>query len=647
MSLSTSLMPRPRIVLALLTFFLLAGARQRAVQHPAIWPSTGAPQDVYTHAEPEKVITRHLTLDLMADFATSQLRGRATLQIENRAGTRTLMLDTYELTIARVLLDGGTPAAWSLGPQTAIGSPLSITIEPGTRFVTIDYETSASGNQLPHSFGPALTWSTPEQTFGGQAPFLYSFNSPIGARSWIPVQDTPTVRMTYEATLHVPRGLLALMSAADNPTAVNNTGVYSFHMPYRIPAYLIAIAVGRLEFHAFDGRTGVYAEPEQIEAAAWELQSLPEMVTVAENIAGPFPFARHDVLLMPPSFFAKGMEHPMLNFIKSTSIVEGHRPESPVPKDLVAHELAHAWAGDATTLANWNDVWLNEGAATYLAHRILEELRSAELTELAWADDRDRYETHVNRSHPDTTILHREVDHPLAGFDLTGYLKGALFLRTLEDHTGRESFDAFLRRYFQAFRWRWVDDRAFAALFRESVQPSPTLEAQIRLDEWLYAPRLPSNVTAPESSAIRTRAQQNASAFNSGTPIGQLSPGSWTENETSIFLQLAAAKVRTRMAEVDAALSLSTRDTPPLAWLVSTVVARYEPGMAAVDRVLLRGAPYTWIAPLYDELRFTDADRAHDLFERGRESYYPMLEQEIANMLGVAVDNVRRLKDAA
>jgi hypothetical protein len=371
------------------------------------------------------------------------------------------------------------------------------------------------------------------------------------------------------------------------------------------------------------------------------------MLAAAEDIAGTFPFVRHDVLLLPPTFFAKGMENPMLNFIRSTSVVEGHRPENPAPKDLVAHELAHAWAGDATTLSNWNDVWLNEGVATYLAHRIMEKLRSAELTELAWADDRDRYETHVNRSHPDTTILHREVEHPLAGFDQTGYLKGSLFLRTLEDNVGREAFDVFLQRYFQRFRWRWVDDRAFVAMFRESVQPSATLEAQIGLDTWLYAPRLPSNVTAPAFSAIRTRAQQHATAFNSGTPIAQLNPGSWTENETSIFLQLASAKVRTRMAEVDAALSLSTRDTPPLAWLVSTVVSRYDPGMAAVERVLLRGAPYTWIAPLYDQLRFTDATRARDLFQLGRESYYPMLEQEIASMLGISVDNVRRLKDAA
>jgi leukotriene-A4 hydrolase len=640
-------MPRPRIALVLFAFFLLLGARQRAVSHPAVWPATGAPVDVYTYSEPEKVTTRHLSLDLTVDFATSQLRGRATLFIENRGSTRTLMLDSYDLEIERVLLDGTTATTWSLGEPSAIGRSLTIAIEPTTRFVTIDYATSASGSQLPHSFGPALTWSAPQQTFGGEKPYLFSFNAPIGARSWMPIQDTPTVRMTYDATLRVPRGLLALMSAADNPIATNDTGIYVFHMPYRIPAYLIALAVGRLEFRAFDERTGVYAEPELIDEAAWELQSLPEMLEVAEDIAGPFPFARHDVLLMPLTFFAKGMEHPMLNFIKATGAVEGHHPENPAPKELVAHELAHAWAGDATTLANWNDVWLDEGAASYLAHRILEELQPAELTELAWADDLDRYTTHLNRSNPATTILHRQVEHPIAGFDLTGYVKGALFLRTIEDHVGRESFDRFLRRYFQSYEWRWVDDRAFVTLFRETVQPTASLEAELRLDEWLYAPRLASNVTAPETSAIRTRAQQRANAFNAGTPIAQLNPGSWTNTEIALFLQLAPTQVRARMAEVDAALALSARDTPPQTWLAYTILARYEPGLAAVDRVLLRGAPYTWISPLYAQLRGVDSNHARSLFESGRENYYPMLEQELADMLGILIENARRLKNAA
>lgn len=640
-------MPRSRFLLALFTFVLLFNGRQRAVQHPTAWPSHGAPADAFTYSEPANVTTQHLLLDLTVDFEARQLRGRATLEIDNRAATRTLILDTYELAIERVLLDHTTPAIWSLGNSTRVGAPLSIEIEPNTRFVTIDYATSTTAGPIRDSFGPVLNWTEPHETFGGQEPYLYTINAPIGARSWLPVQDTPTVRMSFDATLRVPRGMLALMTARGNPTIANDTGVYVFHMPEALPSYLIALAVGRLEFHAFDERTGVYAEPELIDDAAWELQSMPAMLEAAEQIVGAFPFARHDVLLMPPTFFVDGMEHPMLNFLRPTSAVGGHHPEQPLPKDLLAHELAHSWAGDATTLANWNDIWLNEGFATYLAHRILETMQSDEQTELVWQQDRQNYEDHLRRAAPSSTILHRQVAAPIDGWTQTGYLKGALFLRTLEQRAGREAFDEFLRRYFASTRWWWVDDLKFSALFRRVVQPPIALESELRLEEWLYGTGLPSNVTAPATSTLRTRAEQRAAAFRDGTPIAQLAPHAWSDTETTLFLQLASPQVRTRMAEVDAALALSQRDTPPFSWLTDSIAARYEPGLAAVERVMLRGAPFTWIPTLYTRLTAIDRPRAQSIFQRGRDQYYPLLEQEVAAIVGATAAKAPRVRPAA
>ena len=633
-----------RTLLLLLTFVLLVNARQRAVHHPIGKPFS----DTFSYSEPEKVTTRHLTLDLTVEPAMNRLRGRATLEIENHSGTRTLILDSYDLQVSQVTLDGGTPATWSFGPKKdAVGQPLIIAIEPATHFVSIDYVTTYLPAGIPGTFGPNLFWDIPQVTLGGQAPFVYSLNEPLGARTWMPVQDTPVARMTYEATLRVPPGLMALMSAADNPTAINDTGVYTFHMPYRIPAYLIAFAVGRFEFRAFDARTGVYAEPELIDEAAWELQSLPEMLSIAEEIAGPFPFARHDVLFMPPSFTVGGMEHPMLNFVSHTSGVAGTHVDNPPPKRLIAHELAHAWGGGSTTMSSWNDVWINEGFATYLAHRILEEMQEPELTELAWADDRRSYETFVDLLPPIYTILHRDVSSPAEGFDSTGYDKGALFLRTIEDHLGREAFDLFLRRYFESMRWRSINTQTFLAAFEELVNPSETLEADLRLVEWLYYPGLPSNVTAPASSALGDRVRARIDAFNAGTPIAQLSPGTWTELEISRFLASTRVQTRTRMAEVDAALSLSARTTPPRVWLLDSIQTRHEPGLAAVDRVLMQGAPYAWLLSLYDQLQRWDLPRGREIFQRARGGYFAFYERQIALMLGVANNNVRRLKAAA
>lgn len=631
-----------RTLLLLLTFFLLVNARQRAVQHPAGKPFS----DTFSYSEPHKVTTRHLALDLTIEPAMGRLRGTATLDIENLSGTRTLILDSYELQVSQVRRDG-TPAAWSLGQKSDFGQPLIIEIEPETRFVSIDYVTGSLPNGLPDAFGGTpLFWRVPEGTLAGKEPFAYSLNEPIGARTWLPVQDTPVVRMTYEATLRVPPGLMALMSAEGNPTAVNGTGVYDFRMPHPIPSYLIAFAVGRLGFHAFDDRTGVYAEPELLAEAVWELQSMPEMMDVAEEIAGPFPFARHDVLIMPPGFPVGGMEHPMLNFLSATSTVVGTHVANPPPKRLVAHELAHSWAGDSTTLASWNDVWLNEGFATYLAHRILEEMQDPELTELAWANDRIGIESFLDLL--PSSHLHRPVTYPSEGFDSASYTKGALFVRTLEDHLGRARFDDFLKSYFESMRWRSIGSATFLSVFKELVQPDAALLAELRLEEWVYRPGLPSNVTAPSTSAISRRVQPRINAFNAGTPIAQLSPGTWSETEIEMFLLSTRTRTRARMAEVDAALSLSSRQTPPRTWLLDVIMMQYEPGMAAVERVLMRGAPLAWLQQLYDQLKRWDLNRGRQIFQRARGGYFPYYNRQIAFLLGVPLSsNAWKLRNAA
>jgi leukotriene-A4 hydrolase len=637
---------RRRIVFTLAVLLLLVAAKRRGVDPPAVWPLAPPPRDQFTFSQPLEVVTRHLALDLTVDFEHRRIGGTAQLEIENLTGTRTLILDTNGLIIERVILDKGVPATWHLGEATSFGRPLEIAIEAATRSVTVEYQT-ASGTASA-ALGDGLYWLSAGQTVGGREPWLYSNNAPIGARRWMPVQDTPAVRMTYEATLHVPPGLLALMSAANNPQSANDTGVYRFQTPYPLPSYLIALAVGRLEFRRLDERTGVYAEPELIEAAAWDLQYLPAMVDASERVAGPFPFPRHDTLLIPPGAPFVGMESPMLNFVEAYELVAGDRAAHPEPKLAAAHELAHAWAGDRTTLATWNDVWLNEGFASYLALRILDEMPddrewlSDDVIELRWFGDRLQCQELVEAVEPGTTILHRSVADPnfidpIMGFHPLSYFKGEMFLRTLEDRLGRERFDAFLERYFQLFAWRWTDDRSFLAALRELVVAGdPALEQQLRLDEWLYEPGLPSNLTAPAESVLQTRVKERGGAFKAGTPVTELSVQTWTGVETLLFLDEVNANgsLGPRMAAVDAALGLSTRDTPPLVWLEQSIRWRYEPGVAAAERVLLRGAPFTWIPALYRDLVLIDRPRALSIFTQARDHYLRPIAEQVARELG-------------
>jgi leukotriene-A4 hydrolase len=609
-----------RLFLSLATVLFLVNARGRAVQHPS---PLDPPHDAFTFSEPAKIAVRHLSLDLTVDFQQKRLSGKATLDVENKTGTKLLVLDTNGLTISKVTRDGAA-ATYALGSFTTWGRPLNIDIEPSTRSVTIEYTTTT---------GTGLHWNTAAQTYGRQKPFLYTQNEPIDARSWIPIQDTPTVRLTYDATIHVPAGYLAVMSAGNNPRETNASGVYTFAMEQTIPAYLIALAVGRLEYHAFDERIGVYAEPELIEDAAYELAYMPAMMAAAERILGPHPFPRHDVLLCPPTYIVGGMEHPMLNFLNPFSSISGNRPTNPEPRNLLAHELAHSWSGDATTLGSWNDVWLNEGITSYLTQRIIEEMGYREKSEHQWYLDRAGYSSYANSvKSPEVTILHRALDNPGSGFSSTSYTKGGLFIRTLEDLLGRETLDRFLRDYFRAFEYRWVDDRAFVARLIATL--GGPVDASIQLHEWIYGEKLPANVTAPTTSAIIDRMSAAVQSFTSGTSIASLDPQGWTDTELELFLSaLPANTVGPRLAEIDAALGLSMRASPPVNWLRLAIFNKYTPANAAVERMLLRGGPNGTIVAIYGWLIASDKPRAQQIFNAAKERYHQNVVGQVNQLL--------------
>ena len=178
------------------------------------------------------------------------------------------------------------------------------------------------------------------------------------------------MRVTYEATIRTPKDLVAVMAAEMESGATRgraDSRVFSFRMPQAIPSYLIAIAIGDLAFKPMSERTGVWAEPSVVEAAAREFEDTEKMVTTTEALYGPYRWGRYDILVLPPSFPFGGMENPRLTFATPT-VIAGDK--SLVA--LVAHELAHSWSGNLVTNATWHDFWLNEGFTTYLERRIVE-----------------------------------------------------------------------------------------------------------------------------------------------------------------------------------------------------------------------------------------------------------------------------------
>jgi leukotriene-A4 hydrolase len=590
-------------------------------------------QDIHSAARPQAAVVERLDLDLTVDFATRTLAGTARWEIRNLAATDTLWLDTRDLTIEAAWRDD-EPTTWTLGePAPFVGSALAVAIRPDTRSVTLRYRTAPGA--------AALQWLEPAQTAGGKAPFLFSQSQAILARTWVPCQDTPSVRFPYQATLRVPPGLLALMSAENNPER-RADGIYRFSMPQPIPSYLLALAVGDLAFRALDERTGVYAEPEVVEAAASEFRDLPAMMKATEALYGPYRWGRCDLLVLPPSFPFGGMENPRLTFLTPT-ILAGDRSLV----SLVAHELAHSWSGNLVTNATWNDFWLNEGFTTYLERRIMEAITDREYSEMLAGIGLGDLRSTLSELPPGSQLGKLRLDltgiDPDEGASDVAYEKGYLFLRLLEETVGRERFDRFLGDWFSAHAFQSVTTDDFLAfLDQRLLATDPGLRAAIDLAAWVDTPGLPPN--APQIAGARFgKVEATAAAWAAGRPAPELATAGWSSHEWVHFLRsLPASLTLAQLADLDAAFGFTTTGNSEIhfAWLEHVVANQYQPAFPALERFLLRVGRMKFLGPLYAGMTRQPATlaMARDVFARARAGYHPLTQSAVEAILAGSAD---------
>ncbi len=586
--------------------------------------------DPHSFSRPSEAVVEHLELDLTVDFAARILSGTATLEIDVAPGATELVLDTRGLDISSVELVRPGPvtrADYKLGEETSfLGRPLVIGINDGTEQVRVAYRTRPDA--------AALQWLSPEQTASGK-PFLLSQSQAILARTWVPCQDSPGVRMTYSATIRVPPELLAVMSA-ENPTMRSAGGVYEFEMPQAIPSYLLAIAAGDLEFRAIDDRAGVYAEPSLVDAAAWEFADVPAMISAAERLYGPYEWGRYDLLVLPPSFPFGGMENPRLTFATPT-IIAGDR--SLVA--LVAHELAHSWSGNLVTNATWDDFWLNEGATTYLTYRIMEELYGAEyaaMLEVLGRQDLAATFEELGPASPDSHLkLALEGRDPDDGMNDIAYEKGAALFRSLEAAVGRDRFDDFLRTYFSHFAFRSLDTETFEHYVREHLLDQELADG-IGLTDWLYGAGLPADAWAPQSSEF-DRVEAQIEALEDGSRPSELDVTDWTTHHWLHFLRkLPAGTTSADLTALDGVFGFNRSGNSEIqsAWFERSIAAGHEEAYPALREFLLRVGRRKFLKPLYTALAATPEGRgwAREVYAEARGGYHSVSSNTVDGILG-------------
>ncbi|KAF9975726.1 Leukotriene A-4 hydrolase [Actinomortierella ambigua] len=421
------------------------------------------PYDPNSQSNLDQIKTSHIHINLNVNFSSKILAGSAELDIEAIADNVShLILDTSFIDIHAVSA-GGAPLKYALQDRdekfgSALKIELASTLNKGDKTkVHIDYATTQNCT--------AAQWLEPSQTVGKKHPYLFTQCQAIHARSLVPCQDSPSVKLTYSANIKAPlRAVMSAVSTGEEAHA-DGTTTYKFVQKTRMPSYLIALAVGNLEGRSIGPRSTVWTEPEVIEDAAWEFVDTENFIRTGEELLTPYDWGRYDLLVLPG-----GMDNPCLTFV-TPSLLAGDRSLV----DVVAHEIAHSWMGNLVTTENWEHFWLNEGFTVFVERKILQRMQGKAHSEFsaiigykALTESVEQY----GEKHPFTALRPcLRGEDPDDAFSSIPYEKGFNLLYYLENLLGGDKvFDGYLRAHVQKFAGRSINTDDWKAFLYEYME---------------------------------------------------------------------------------------------------------------------------------------------------------------------------------
>ncbi|KZC20503.1 MULTISPECIES: M1 family metallopeptidase [Rhodanobacter] len=601
-----------------------------------VLPLAAYANDPNSYAQPDQVRVTHLDLDLTIDFPHKQLDGQATLKLDwKNPKAQSLVLDTRDLKIARVealAADGkATPLKYALAPRDKVlGSKLTIATPKHPAQVRIVYTSS------PEASG--LQWLTPAQTADKKLPFMFSQSESIHARSWVPLQDSPAIRFTYDARVTAPKDVRVVMSAI-NDAKHPLDGKFAFEQPHPIPSYLLAIAAGDLAVKETGPRSAVYAEPSVVNKAAHEFEDTEQLIAATEQLYGPYAWGRYDILVLPPSFPFGGMENPNMTFATPTVLVGDKSLVS-----LVSHELAHSWSGNLVTSAAWRDIWLNEGFTTYVQGRITEAVygkaladEEALLSARALQKSIGAMAANAQKLAPDPRGI--GADDALSD---VAYDKGSWFLRTLEQRFGREAFDAYLKGYFQHFAFQSISTEQMLDYLKPNlIEKYPGKMGWDEAKAWVYGEGIPKDAPLPDSPRFNAIDRERTDFLAGSLAADKLDAKGWNTQEWMYFLdRLPDAPPLPKMQELDAAWHLTGTPNAEIGmrWYSHAIAAGDKAVWNAAAEHMTRIGRIYLTTPLYKALVKTPEGLAfaEQVYARAKAGYHPLTQQVVEGILAKA-----------
>jgi aminopeptidase N len=424
----------------------------------------GVGDELYPHLGNGGYDVSHYDLALTAD-GSSTLSGTATIDATATAALSSFHLDLVGLTVDAVTVNAA-PATWT---RTAD----ELAVQPGTALtagapfrVAVQYH-GVPGEGTMATFGVPVGWI---RTPGGS----YVINEPDGARSWFPSNDHPSDKATFTFHVTVPAGTAAVANGTPSAhVASGTTTTYTWTMADPMATYLATVAVGDYTLREVAGPHGVMIRDAYLRSDATTvapcLELTSRVIQFYEPLFGPYPFDGAG-LLIADSTPGLAMETQGRPLFSRSDFVDG------CPEQLMSHELAHQWFGDAVTPARWRDVWLNEGFATYGEWLWLTKDDPSTMARLG-AAARDDLRSAGSRAAP--------IDDPTVDtlFDFPVYQGGAGVLQALREEVGDTPFFAILQQWVARFHGRSATTDDFIATASDVAgrDLGPFLRAQLAL----------------------------------------------------------------------------------------------------------------------------------------------------------------------
>jgi leukotriene-A4 hydrolase len=260
--------------------------------------------------------------------------------------------------------------------------------------------------------------------------------------------------------------------------------------------------------------------------------------------------------VLPPSFPYGGMENPNMTFATPTVLVGDKSLVS-----LVSHELAHSWSGNLVTAASWRDIWLNEGVTTYVQGRITEALygkgladEESLLSARALEKDIGTMPANAQKLAPDPRGVGADDSLSAVAYD-----KGSWFLRTLEQRFGRDTFDTYLKSYFNHFAFQSITTEQMLAYMKPNlIEKYPGKMSWSEVQDWVYGTGIPKDAPLPDSPHFDAIDKERSAFLGDTLTADKLDAKGWNTQEWMYFLdRLPDVTPLPKIKELDAAWHLT------------------------------------------------------------------------------------------